>query len=1062
MRWERLCGPFPGDRWDFLALDRATALAVYVAGTTHQRFPPRGLADIQVLLVVASPDGAADAPAFDAAAAVGAVKAGLGGRVTVLARGVPGAVGPPTLGAMLTHLNRGRHTVLHVVAHGTFPRDLDDFCLVLEHGMEGKARPGSAHRVPGTTLIQELARVRLPYMTFLCACESARPGAAAHDRFADRLARKLALPAVIGMADPVTQETAGRIAQAFYTQLLADGRPDVALAAARVGRVQRHDVLVPVLVSQLGSRPLFDPDLDVEPTDPLVIRRGLTRLRWHLRRRSPALNDRLQAKYPDYRRRPPGPTTADWPAARDELNNWADEALGVSFNGLCNAAGPDPQDYHGDACPFSGMRPIVFAERRFFKSRDEDAKRLAERLRANGALAVVGPSGSGKSSLVLAGVMQWLGVGECGFVDFRPGGNAVAELATACERLRAADATLARAHPGNVRIRAVLVVDQFEELFTHTSNDWTRDTFLARLREERELRKVVITLRSEFRNRLKDTWLWDLAEDAGQDIKPMSAADLSRAAREQANEVGMRFEANLVPQILGDMADEPGRMPLLQHTLRELWRRRRGVWLRTDEYRELGGIHGAVTQTADGLVNGLGEARRKRVTDLFLRLTRLADESDVANKTRRRVRIVDLVPAGEAEGPTRALLTRLVDEYLVVTSGEEAEVAHEALIRPWETLGEWVSQHRSNALVRQSVAVAALTWTKSGRRTDDLVHRGQQLAAGEQIQVDEVLNINQTERDCLMSCRRSQWYQRRFRKAISCAFVLLLCAGYFTLDQQAKTEKERADERGNEAAKQEKLRVLAEENEKEATRLGRVALIRALASRALVASNNDQDEHAVQLAALAYKFTQGITAPVEGEVDHALRTVLSKDYWCYKLFAPEARWAVALSKENQLLAAGGFDHLGNSATVHIWSVAGQPTHRGTLKGPGIDSVFGLAFSPDGKSLAAACGSSGLQIWSIDTVRTKPVAYIGHKKGLRSVRFSTDGKYIAASGHDDAVHIWQVGKSTRPYADLKLPDNNGESRIAFSPDGNYLAASSLSANIRRWLLIRNRAGGTMKS
>jgi hypothetical protein len=184
---------------------------------------------------------------------------------------------------------------------------------------------------------------------------------------------------------------------------------------------------------------------------------------------------------------------------------------------------------------------------------------------ADGVLAVVGPSGSGKSSVVLAGVLPKLEVGAEGFVAFAPGADANGRLASA----------LTQAGTGST----LLVVDQFEELFTHPGTDQTRTEFIERLRVEKARRRLVITLRSEFRERLRDTWLWELVADPGQEIEPMPAADLRRAMVEQAAEVGLQFEADLVSQILDHLGNESGRMPLLQHTLRELWLRRRGVWL---------------------------------------------------------------------------------------------------------------------------------------------------------------------------------------------------------------------------------------------------------------------------------------------------------------------------------------------------------------------------------------------------------------------------------------------------------------------------------------------------
>jgi hypothetical protein len=326
-------------------------------------------------------------------------------------------------------------------------------------------------------------------------------------------------------------------------------------------------------------------------------------------------------------------------------------------------------------------------------------------------------------------------------------------------------AALAAALAGAKSPDALLVVDQFEELFTHHQADAVRTEFLERLKGERERRRMVVTMRSEFRDRLQGTWLWDLVADPGRDIGPMPAADLLKAMVEQADVVQLKFEAELMSLVLDQVGDdEPGRMPLLQHTLRQLWRRRRGVWLKTSEYRALGGIHEAVARTADAFITGLGAEDHRRVTDVLLRLTRVADEADVMNQTRRRVRIADLVPAGEEEGPTRAVLTRLVNEYLVVTAGNTAEVAHEALIRHWGTLGAWVATHRPVLLLRQAVAAEARAWDDDRRPRDGLMRRGAKLDDTSALRNHPMLRLNSIETVYLDDCAYEQEREQRRRK----------------------------------------------------------------------------------------------------------------------------------------------------------------------------------------------------------------------------------------------------------------------------------------------------------
>jgi hypothetical protein len=263
----------------------------------------------------------------------------------------------------------------------------------------------------------------------------------------------------------------------------------------------------------------------------------------------------------------------------------------------------------------------------------------------------------------------------------------------------------------------------------------------------------------------------------------MDLDDLRRSMEEQAAAVGLKFEEGLVPEILVELDGEPGRMPLLQHTLRELWNRRRGVWLKRTEYDALGGVHQAIARTADDfLKDPKHPVDHCRAMDLLSRMVRVADESDAANETRRRVRIDELIPAGEPAEPTRALLTRLANEYLVITAGPEAEVAHEALIRHWDTLRFWIREHRPDLLVRQSLATDTQAWSRRGRPSDALRHRGGDLDRAEALKCLAAVQLNQAEVDYLSACRGSQWRARvgrRFSLAAAIVIPLGIAAGSY-------------------------------------------------------------------------------------------------------------------------------------------------------------------------------------------------------------------------------------------------------------------------------------------
>ena len=795
IRWERLRGPLARgpNGWNYLGMTSRTPLTVHVAGGVRRRFPPRGFSAFRSLLVVASPNRAWDAPAFDVPDTVSEVKAGMDDNVvTVLARTDDAKGKKPTLAELLKQLTQNSFTALHVVAHCASQAPTG-FYLILEDD------DGNADRVPVSTLISELAKLRddqLPYLTFLECCSSAAwddddaemtqsiQNCLYQGAFAQTLVREAGLPAVVGMVDLITPETAGKLAKVFYQQLRKHGRPDVALAEARAGLGDERDILAPLLISQLGALPMFDRAIDTVPTDPDVIANGLKVLEKALEQRAPILLEKGDEGGIAAKRyhvavaaiEPPRRDDPVWQSALEDLNSIAEECLSsatgkASFSGICaRQAIPD----YDPNCPFKGMKPIDFDSRRYFKAREKLTSELVALLRADEVLVVVGPSGSGKSSLMLAGVLPLLGLRDN--KDF-------GLCAPGPDPLGALDKALA----APMSPAAPLVVDQFEELFTHSMLEETRCDFLVRLQAEKARRRILITLRSEFRDRLRNTWLWPFVPDpedktktrlGAAEVAAMSTEDLGRAILEQAAEAGLQFDEGLIDEIREAIDGEPGRMPLLQHTLLELWNRRHGTHLRRQEYTALGGVRQAVSRTADTFVDKVLtiEDDRRRVKDLFSRLVRVADESDITNQTRRRTHIAELVPAGERPGKTQELLEELKKRYLVITAGAEAEVAHEALIQHWDTLGQWVKKYHGDLRVRQTLAVDSSDWERRGRPTDGLVHRGEKLLdAKRRLLKHSELRLNQTEVDYLDACERQQRWEVWFRNGlISVTLVLIV------------------------------------------------------------------------------------------------------------------------------------------------------------------------------------------------------------------------------------------------------------------------------------------------
>jgi hypothetical protein len=548
----------------------------------------------------------------------------------------------------------------------------------------GKA-DGSVDPITGTRLLERLDRLDprhgFPRFSFLSTCESARVAAEATGAFgglAQRLVRDLGMPAVVAMTDVVTVATATALAGQFYRRLREHGHPDLALVEATAGLAERGDITVPALYSRLAGQSLFSdaarPLLDLTPAE---IEDGLSRTAALLPVRAPVLladaetpaGKRVGFATHAARLRGMGgadptqlseSTRQERKRALEEIDTICTEALDLGFAAL--ALGQEPPAYDARP-PFRGLAPFRAEDRAFFFGREGLVEELRQRLARHPFLPVLGPSGSGKSSLVLAGLVPALAVKANGAAeqtlerDMRPGEDPLARL----------EETLARLAGDS----GVVVVDQFEEVFTLCRDEGKRVAFFDRLLALAKERPVVLTMRADFWGDCASYPALRSEMEAHQRlIAPMNAAELRAAIEQQAGVVGLRFEADLAATILDQVQGEPGAMPLLQHALQELWLRRHGRWLLAEEYRAIGGVQGAIAKTAETVYASLTEPEQERVRDIFVRLTRLDEDagSDGERRdTRRRVALEELVPAGGDLPATKALVARLASAGLVVT-----------------------------------------------------------------------------------------------------------------------------------------------------------------------------------------------------------------------------------------------------------------------------------------------------------------------------------------------------------------------------------------------------------
>jgi WD40 repeat protein len=700
--------------------------------------------------------------------------------------------------------------------------------------------------------------------------------------------------------------------------------------------------------------------------------------------------------------------------------------------------------------PYQGLARFEPGDRERFFGRERLAGEVLALVRARRFSAVFGPSGSGKSSLLRAGLIPAL--------QSEPS----ARLRPAAIRILSPGPHPARTHtalftpkdgPGDT----VVVIDQFEEVFTLCTDPAERKAFidlaLTALQPETRLR-VVLAVRADFYGRCAEHDA--LAQALGATsllVGPMNPAELREAVVKPAMASGLIVEKALTARIVEEVTDEPGGLPLMSHALLETWRRRKGRALGEAAYEAAGGIHGAIARTAEDVYTQLTPAQADIARRILLRLI---TPGDGTQDTRR--------PADRAEldtdqsNDTTVVLERLVRARLVTLDDNTVDLAHEALITAWPRLRSWIDEDRERLRAHRKLTEAAMAWNDLSRDPGAL-YRGTRLGAAEELFAAPARagaeDLTDLERSFLTASSAGRTRERRRLRGLVTTLSLLL--GLAVLAAVVAVQQNRTNDRQHTQAEARRIAAVAD-----SMRFSDPVKAMQLSVAAWRLAHTTETRSAL-LGAMTQK-EEDVFTPPDGDSGAAAgydltedgRTLMSIgdgriDTWdvrshrqtgSYKGLGKDVSYDRAAASPDGRTFAMTTDN-----GVRLWDIAAGHQIGGALG----DASASAGFSPSGRILMNFGYGDALQLWDVKSRRLLLTHHWSGGTGLQGEVISPDDQWLAVCDGGRPLEIWNVAeqrKLSTPWISKAGKDNCFDGRFEFTPDSRKMAVAT-NSGIRTW-------------